>query len=263
MLQRANSFRAGWAFHSVLAVALSATAWACAQQTPTSPGALSASGQSVGGEARGAAKVDICHATGAADAFIPISVAPAAVAAHLAHGDGPVGGLVPGQPDMKFDATCTPVPAEAVTITFAGLADNLVPFTTYDESGFTVSATSGSWTNLTTYGNPAPSIIFTRLASEPTITAAAEISAGGSLFRFTAVDLYSSITTIPYTITGLLNSTPVFSVSGVEPNTFGNFVTVSNPNAGDVIDTLRITLSNPATSCCDNPVGFDNVALIH
>jgi len=195
--------------------------------------------------------------------FILISVAPAAVDAHLAHGDGRVGDPVPGQPDMKFDATCTPVPTEPVTITFAGLTANGSPFTTTDESGFTVSAVSGPWENLTTYGNPAPSIIFTRQASEPETVGAAEISAGGSLFRFTAVDLYSSITTIPYTFTGLVNSTPVFTVSGVEPNTFGNFVTVSNPNAGDLIDTLRITLSNPATPCCPNPVGFDNVALIH
>ncbi|MGD8869737.1 MAG: hypothetical protein PVI01_19105 [Gemmatimonadales bacterium] len=261
MLERVVFPGGGWLLRGVLVIAVGATAVACSRQTPTSPGTVSASGQLLTSEG-GGAKVDICHLTSGANNFILISVAPAAVDAHLAHGDGRVGDLVPGQPDMRFDATCTPVPTGPVTITFAGLTDNLAPFTTYDESGFTVSAASGSWENLTTYGNPAPSIIFTRLASEPTISAEAEISAGDSLFRFTSVDIYSSVTTIPYVLTGLLNSTPVFSVSGVQPNTFGNFVTVTNPNSGDLIDTLRITLSNPATPCCDNPVGFDNVALI-
>ena len=47
------------------------------------------------------------------------------------------------------------------------------------------------------------------------------------------VDLHSSLTFIPYVVTGLMGSTKAFSVSGTVPNTFGNFATVANPNAGD------------------------------
>jgi len=153
------------------------------------------------------------------------------------------------------------VPIVPVTITFGGLSGNGSPFTTYHESGFTVSPTSGSWTALTTYGKPAPSIIFRRLEAEPTMTAEMQITAGGSAFSFSSVDLYSSVTPIPYTITGLMSSTPVFTVSDTVPNTFGNFATVLNQNTTDIIDTLLIRLSNPATPCCSNPVGLDNIVL--
>ncbi len=76
------------------------------------------------------------------------------------------------------------------------------------------------------------------------------------------MDTYSSTTPIPYVLTGLLNGSSLFSVSAVQPNTFGAFVTVVNPSSGVLIDTLLIELSNPATACCGNPVGFDNVAVI-
>jgi hypothetical protein len=45
------------------------------------------------------------------------------------------------------------------------------------------------------------------------------------------------------------------------PNTFGNFLTVLNPQAADLIDTLVISLSNPAAPCCANPMGVDNIAV--
>jgi hypothetical protein len=32
-----------------------------------------------------------------------------------------------------------------------------------------------------------------------------------------------------------------------------------NSSSTQTIDTLRITLSNPATDCCSNPVGLDNI----
>jgi hypothetical protein len=148
-------------------------------------------------------------------------------------------------------------PASAAII---GFGDLLIPgpFTTYAESGFTVSATSGSWEASTSFGNPAPSIQFIRAASEPTITAQIEVTASGSPFSFASVDLYSSVTTIPYLVTGLRNSTPVFTIAGTVPNTFGGFATV-NSSSTQTIDTLWITLSNPATECCSNPVGLDNI----
>jgi hypothetical protein len=209
------------------------------------------------------AAVQICHLTEGAREWVPISVPQPAAENLIAHGDGRIGGAVPGQPGMKFDAECKPVQMAQVTITFSGLSSNGSPVTTYTESGFTVSAVSGNWQALTTYGHPAPSLIFVRPATDPTTTAEVRITAGGAIFSFTSVDLYSSVTPIPYVFTGMTGATSSFAVTGTVPNTFGNFVTVANPNSTALIDTLLIRLSNPATPCCSNPVGFDNVVLFY
>jgi hypothetical protein len=150
-------------------------------------------------------------------------------------------------------------PASAATITFSGL---LTPaaFTTYTEAGFTVSATSGSWEANPTFGNPAPFIWFMREADDPEISAQIEITAGGTPFTFASADLYSSITEIPFVFTGFLDQNVVFMTSGTVPHTFGNFETV-NVASAQFIDTLLITLSNPATECCPNPVGIDNIVV--
>lgn len=150
-------------------------------------------------------------------------------------------------------------PAAAATIGFDNLATN-APFATYAESGFTASAASGSWQALVGYGNPAPFIEFIRAADQSTISASIQVTAGGTPFTFSAVDLYSSITTIPYQFEGFLNSVLVFTLSGTVPNTSGGFATV-NSNTTLVIDALLITLSNPATPCCSNPVGLDNIVV--
>ena len=202
---------------------------------------------------------DLCHRT-TDTAFVLITVPASVVDAHIAHGDARPGSPVPGQPDMILSPNCTPVSTSPVTIAFDGLKGSA--FKGYSQGGFTVTPTSGRWVALTTYGNPLPSIIFNRSAAQPTITAAVTITASGAEFRFQSVDLYSSITTIPYVFTGRLKSNQVFSVSAEEGNTFGSFVTVANPSATDTIDTLVITLSNPETPCCPNPVGLDNIVVV-
>src|SRR5205807_2150027 len=116
-----------------------------------------------------------------------------------------------------------------------------------------------------------PFISFNRSAGQGTISAEIMVKAegpasavGGPAFRFGSIDLYSSITTIPYVFTGLRSSNVVFTETGTVPNTFGNFATVLNPRAGAEINALLITLSNPATpSCpiCSNPVGLDNIVV--
>jgi hypothetical protein len=142
----------------------------------------------------------------------------------------------------------------STTIAFGGLAAKVgSPVSTYSESGFTVLATSGNWT-VDGYGNPGPSIIF-----ESTAAGAIQVTAGGAAFSFTSVDLYSSITKIPYTITGLRSSAAQFTLANTLPNTFGNFATVTNPQAAAMIDTLVISLTNPAPGA--NPIGVDNVAV--
>jgi hypothetical protein len=208
-------------------------------------------------------KYDVCHRTSGTNEFVLIPVADHAIDMHIAHGDARPGSAVPGQPGMVLSPNCTAVSTSPVVITFDGLSKNGSAFTRYTQDGFTVTPVSGRWVALTTYGKPLPSIIFTRTASQPTISAAVMITAGGAGFRFSSVDLYSSITTIPWVFTGRLNAAEVFSAGGEEGNTFGDFVTVANPNASDTIDALVITLSNPETPCCDNPVGLDNIAVTY
>jgi hypothetical protein len=146
------------------------------------------------------------------------------------------------------------------TITFSGLVVEGAPVTTYSEAGFTVSAVTASWTARTTYGNPAPFIEFLADAGT-TVTGELHVSAGGAPFYFKAADLYSSLTPIPYTFTGLRGSTVVFKEAGTVPNTFGSFMTVSNSHSQDLIDTLSIALTNPAPLRGGNPMGLDNIVL--
>jgi len=153
----------------------------------------------------------------------------------------------------------TAASASAATISFSDLLTSGA-FTTYTESGFTVSATSGSWESKVDFGNPAPFIWFNREADVPDTTAQIEITQGGLPFAFTSADLYSSLTTIPFVFSGFFDLNPVFTMTGTVPNTFGNFETV-NVASDQLIDTLLITLSNPATPCCPNSVGIDNIVL--
>src|SRR5262245_31819006 len=66
--------------------------------------------------------------------------------------------------------------------------------------------------------------------------------------------------TIAYQFQGFLNSALMFTTSGIVPTTSGGFATV---NSGTTlqIGELLITLSNPATPCCRNPVGLDNIVV--
>jgi hypothetical protein len=153
-------------------------------------------------------------------------------------------------------STTSPPPTPTSgTITFNGLAAlaDGSAVSTYTELGFTVLATPGSWMAETYYGNPGPSLTF----KSPGGTV--QVTAGGAAFGFTSIDLYSSTTTVPYTITGLRNSKTAFTLANTLPNTFGNFVTVTNPQAAVMVDTLVINLTNSAPGV--NPIGVDNVAV--
>ncbi|MCC5641529.1 hypothetical protein LC607_00855 [Nostoc sp. CHAB 5824] len=149
--------------------------------------------------------------------------------------------------------------ASATTITFQQASVGTL--STYTESGFTTSVVSGPWVAIDSYGNPAPFIEFTNEAGQNPLAATIQITNDDSTFKFNSVDLYSSVTPIPYVITGLLNSTPVFSFEDTVPNTFGNFQTVANSNSNYLIDSLTISLTNPAAPCCSNPMGLDNITV--
>ena len=251
----------------VLVTSAIAVMIACGEvsQNPLTPSATSSfdsavspgTSTSIGAEA----KVDICHRTKGTKAFVAISVAASALEAHVAHGDVPVGDPVPGSPGMIFGPLCTPVAGQNATITFADLLTDNARVSSYTESDFTVLASLGEWVARTTYGAPAPFIEF-EAAGGTSVTGQLTVSAGDSgLFHFASVDLYSSVTTIPYALTGIRDSATVFTVTGTVPNTFGDFAPVQNPHSADLIDTLLITLTNAAPDCCDNPMGLDNIVL--
>jgi hypothetical protein len=80
-------------------------------------------------------------------------------------------------------------------------------------------------------------------------------------FTFSAVDLYSSVTPIPYRFIGYNEGMPIFDVSDTMPNTFGMFKTATNPEFASLIDLLYIELVNPYVEFGGNPVGFDNIVV--
>ena len=108
-------------------------------------------------------------------------------------------------------------------------------------------------------------------ARETALDADVTITRQGSPFALSSWEVYSSITTIPYVIIGLKNSSTVFSLSATQPITHGLFVAISNPQPGAVIDTLIIRLTNPggagvqtsSGNASTNPVGLDNVKLTY
>jgi hypothetical protein len=135
------------------------------------------------------------------------------------------------------------------------------PFAPYLEDGFTITPDSSVWTVNRNYGNPAPFVQYTRQATEPELVSGLFIDVGGGDFTFGSVDVYSSVTPIPYRIRGYQDTLVVFDLTGTVPNTFGAFATIFNPNAGDLLDTLYIQLVNPFVACCANPVGIDNIVV--
>ncbi len=175
-------------------------------------------------------------------------------------------------PSSSPSMTAVPIPGYLVASTPAGASTPCpaigfddagaaaAPVTTYTRCGFTVTATTSNWTVWTGYGHPAPFIGFMSAAGATT-TGEIRVTAAAGKFTFQSVDVYSSTTPIPYLITGIADSATVFTLQRTQPNTFGNFATISNPNAGAQIDTLVIQLSNPAAACCPNPTGLDNIVV--
>lgn len=88
-------------------------------------------------------------------------------------------------------------------------------FTSYVESGFTVSAALGNPKVATLSGNPEPGIFFD-LRTLP--SSSIDVSYGGQEFIFTSVDLRSGATSatasINYSISGFLGSMQVFTQTG-------------------------------------------------
>ena len=163
--------------------------------------------------------------------------------------------------DVPVYVMC-PIARRQTRVSFDGLLVDAEPVSSYTESGITVEATEGDWQAWTGYGHPAPFVAFGVAGGEPPTTGEVTLTAGGSEFGFVSVDLYSSTTPVPYTITGRLGATTIFTLSGTVPNPEGDFATVPNPQLSARIDTLVISLVNAPAPCCDNRVGLDSVRLI-
>jgi hypothetical protein len=153
--------------------------------------------------------------------------------------------------------------SRATTIDFNGLpgADGS-PFTGYTQAGFAVAPLSSNWLVGQNFGNPPPFIFFEHPAvANTTTTAAIRITDAGATFSFSAIDIYSSVTPVPYIFVGSLSGTTVFTTAGTVPLPFGNFITVSNPNGADLIDALEVTLSTFTQFPVGNRVGVDNIVV--
>ena len=162
---------------------------------------------------------------------------------------------------LRIDPTGL-TPSANYTIGFSGLRENRAVVTTYTESGFTITPVSAQWVGITTYGNPLPSLQFFAPAGS-TVTGEFEVSAAGAPFWLRSIDLYSSVTRIPYVVEGFLSGEPIFTQLEVLGNTFGNFVRVANSRAELPVDRLHIRLSNPLPGATggSNPMGVDNIVL--
>jgi hypothetical protein len=168
--------------------------------------------------------------------------------------------------DTPTEPTSTPPREVSGTITFANAGPANAAISSHSEAGFVVQFRSGSWQVWTTYGNPAPCPVFFSPAGAGAV-GEIHITAGGGLFAFRSVDLYSSVTPIPYAIVGSRSGVKevefgdTLPAAGIVGNTFGAFRTVTTPSAGRLVDTLTITLTNPALAGGSNPMGLDNIVL--
>ena len=150
--------------------------------------------------------------------------------------------------------------ASATTITFSGLAGaNGSPFSTYTESGFTVTPTVGSWFQGQAFGNPIPSIVAGGVFGGPAADSIS-VTDGGSRFTFSSLDFAPSpASNVDYTFTGTLGGASVFNITGVltPPQ---NFETISSTVAGDVIDDLVVSVTIVANDP-NQSVNIDNIVV--
>ena len=239
-------------------LALAAAAVFSCSRTATSP--TGSSNSPATSAATDLSTVDICHRD-TDSSFARIVIPKATSATHLGHGDAFPGHFVPGDNSSRLDQRCVITTVVNATITFRDLTSLGRSVTTFEEDGFRITAVSGDWQEWPTYGAPVPMIIFMRPPANVDASAEIEVHATEGLLAFASVDLYSSVTPIPYVIRGRLGTNDVLMMTGIVPNTFGRFAKVANANVPQMLESLYIQLVNPATPCCKNPTGLDNIVI--
>lgn len=148
--------------------------------------------------------------------------------------------------------------ATPVTIDFNGLptSANQTAFSTFTESGFTVSVQSGTFyvaSGVGAFGDPQPDV-FTQPSGTLVVTD------GGGLFNFDSLDLgffNAAGGSENYTITGFSNGTSVYTQTGsLSDSTSGTFLTLNGTHQSTSITSFTLALSgNP------NGIDVDNIGL--
>jgi hypothetical protein len=138
-------------------------------------------------------------------------------------------------------------PASGTTITFSGLSGaNEAPFTTYTESGFTVTPLTGTWFQGQIFGNPVPSIFSGPLFGSPA-TDSIEITDGSS-FTFNQFDMAANNGNVTYTLTGMKGGLTQYTLTSTELANTAVFQTILNADSGIAIDALIISVTIAGTS---------------
>lgn len=162
---------------------------------------------------------------------------------------------ISGDRNLDFQLTRS---ALCPTIGFDGLAGSTTLPATYVECGVTIAFVTSNWR--AGFGRPAPGIVFTAPLDGTTFGEVVLTAPAGARFRFRSADVYSSVTPIPYVFTGISSGAAVFTIRGTQPNTFGNYATVTSSQS-EPIDTLilRLTTVLQQGFSGTNPMGLDNI----
>jgi hypothetical protein len=149
----------------------------------------------------------------------------------------------------------TPKPA---TITFNGLTGFHTPFTTYNESGYNVTVTSGVWGQGQAEGDPVPSVFTGTGAFGGPAENTFAITASGSQFEFSGLDLAANFNTAKYEFLGTRGGSTVFDLAGTlsDLTSFGDFQMVGGGVSLDSIDTLWVTINDSLDTA-----NIDNIVL--
>lgn len=140
----------------------------------------------------------------------------------------------------------------STVITFED-ATRLTPLTTYEESGFVVSAVTGSWEFshifIPSTGERSTTELFTGPLFNPSFSDVSSMeirAADNSVFEFISFDIRSGAGPVDFDVAGLLGGVEVFSISGMQRNCPFDplcFSTIAGPAHLPSVSALRFTLS--------------------
>ena len=152
--------------------------------------------------------------------------------------------------------------AHATTITFSGLpGPNQNAFTTYTESGFTVTATGGKPEQGTEFGNPLPSVIIDAPVFAPVNGTVEVTRPSGRDFTFTSMDLASNNGgPSTFSAKGFLNGSLQYTFTGSVPSGSSSFffVTETDPHNTVPINALDIAVNHGTGTTSAN---LDNISV--
>jgi hypothetical protein len=145
--------------------------------------------------------------------------------------------------------------SSATVVTFGGLGGtNGASYTTYAESGYTVTKTAGTGCVGQFFGNPTPDIFGGPSCDGGTT---GTFSLTGGTFKFDAIDLAANNGTLTYTFVGKLGANTLWSQSGTLTGPTAVFATISGTNLGSVVDSVTLSFATAGSS-----FNLDNINVI-